>query len=84
MLDVLLGLVSGGGGTLAAIAAVVAAFLGWGVHQNLKGRRTAKAKADKRLRDAVDEHAEDVQAAADAGVRSDTGELRSDDGFRRD
>ena len=84
MLDLLLGLISGGGGTLATIAAVVVAFLGWGVHQNLKGRRAAKAKSDKQLRDAVDEHSDDVQAAADAGARPDTGELHDDDGFRRD
>ena len=84
MIDLILGFVSGGAGQgiIAAIVAAVIAFFTGKVY--LSGRRHAKAKADKQLRKAVNEHSKDVQAAADAGARLDSGELRSDDGQRRD
>lgn len=84
MMDLISGLLGGlgGQGIIAAIIGVVIAFFTGKVY--LSGRKHAKAKADKQLKDAIDDHSQDVQAAADAGSRPDRGELRDDDGFRRD
>lgn len=70
------------GNWLPIIIGAVVAFITGKAY--FKGRKHARAKADKELRDATDDMVEDLQDAARDSDDIDPDKLHDDDGFRRD
>lgn len=76
----ILSLISGGNGLLVALGAVLAAI----VAAFFKGRSVERTNQKARNADALQNHYNDVAAAADARSRADADGMRDNDPYKRD
>ncbi len=79
-MEILLSLISGGGGIAAVIAAILAAIGA----AYLKGRSAEKTKHKAKEADAYERHLEDIANANDARNRVNPHKLPVNDPYRRD
>lgn len=80
MMATILSLISGGNGLLVALGAVLAAI----VAAFFKGRSVERTNQKARNADALQNHYNDVAAAADARSRADADGMRDNDPYKRD
>lgn len=76
----ILSLISGGNGLLVALGAVLTAI----VAAFFKGRSVERTNQKARNADALQNHYNDVAAAADARSRADADGMRDNDPYKRD